>query len=269
MRESRVTFTMPELQPGPTALYAQVASILRSQIAVGDFGPGDALPPIENLCGKYRVSRVTVRQAIHMLAGEGLLISRRGRRVTVAKRDQTPTVDRFRDVADALSQPEPDHKIIVLGRTADVRLPDGVCFVGSPVASYCRIRKIHMSGRVPYCTMELFIDQSIVDRWPRGIERREKLAPLIINGTSPRITVARERIVVAAADFNEAKLLEYPMAGPVARMTRILCDQAGRAVYFGRFTYRGDRFGIEREHGPYVRKPWEHMRASTHDGKQS
>jgi len=259
MPHGATTASQPAIRPGPTALYAQVASIMRSQIASGAWAPEQSLPAIEDLCERYGVSRITVRQAIGMLAAEGLLVSRRGRRVTVAKRI-VPSQGQFHDIVDATVTPD-DHEIVVLAKERRATVAPELCFIGKPVPAYVRISKIHKAGGVPYCVMDVLIDQRIFDRWPRGIERRAKLAPLLLDSKTVRIARARERIVVAAADFDEAKWLDYPMAGPVARMTRVMCDEADNAVYFGRFTYRGDRFGVEREHGPYVRQPWDNMRA--------
>lgn len=249
-----------DLLRGPTALYAQVASIIRSQLKVGTWQAGAELPSIDELCESYNVSRITVRQAIQTLVTEGLLISQRGRRVIVSSRAGPVLAEKFRDVIDPLAKPQDDHEITVLERTDGVALPDGVCFFGKPTSAYVRLRKVHRESGVPYCAMEMYVDQSLFDSLPRGIEKREKLAPLLYKRGKRTIARGRERIIVAAADFEEAQLLEYPMAGPVARMTRILCNINDNAVYYGCFTYRGDRFGVERESGPYVKQPWEQLR---------
>lgn len=248
-----------DVEAGPTALYGQIASIIRSQINAGELLPDDDLSSIKELGERYGVSRITVRQAIQILVGEGLLISRRGRLVTVASRAASDRAGAFRDVVDPFAQPVDNHEIKVLERTDRVRLPEGVCFIGKPTTAYVRLRKVHGTGGLPYCTMEMYVDQALFNSLPRGIERRNKLAPLIIKRG---IKVGRERIIVAAADLEEARLLHYPMAGPVARMTRIFCDADDNVIYYGRFTYRGDRFGVEREQGPYVKQPWEQLAKS-------
>ncbi len=56
-----------------------VADAIRSRLAVGELRPGDRLPPERALAGQLGVGRMTVRQALHELAGEGLLVTRRGR----------------------------------------------------------------------------------------------------------------------------------------------------------------------------------------------
>ena len=59
--------------------YAQLASILRRQVAAGTFRPGDQLPSEAMLCRSYHVSPMTVRRTINMLAEEGVVSTAKGR----------------------------------------------------------------------------------------------------------------------------------------------------------------------------------------------
>ena len=53
--------------------YAQLATILRMQIAEGLYPPGDRIPSESSISKKYGVSPMTVRQAIGVLTEQGLL----------------------------------------------------------------------------------------------------------------------------------------------------------------------------------------------------
>ncbi len=57
----------------PTALYLQLAAILRAQIASGELSADDPVPSESQLEKTHRVSRVTVRKAIEVLRNEGLV----------------------------------------------------------------------------------------------------------------------------------------------------------------------------------------------------
>ena len=61
-----------------TPPYAQLAAILRAQIASGELRPGRALPSLTYLMQHYELSRNTVRRAIAVLADEGLIRTRPG-----------------------------------------------------------------------------------------------------------------------------------------------------------------------------------------------
>lgn len=59
--------------------YAQLANILRRQVAAGVFRPGDQLPSEAMLCRSYQVSPMTVRRTINLLAEEGVVSTAQGR----------------------------------------------------------------------------------------------------------------------------------------------------------------------------------------------
>ena len=58
--------------------YAQLANILRQQIAEGQFRPGDRLPSEAQLCERYDVSPMTVRRSINMLAAQDVVSTAQG-----------------------------------------------------------------------------------------------------------------------------------------------------------------------------------------------
>jgi len=71
---------MPEiLEESGIPLYQQLKNILKGQILSGVLKPGDRIPPETELCAKYGVSRITVRQAIHSLVEEGFLYRKQGK----------------------------------------------------------------------------------------------------------------------------------------------------------------------------------------------
>lgn len=55
-----------------------VAETLRRKIVVGDYAPGQLLPPEAALMEAFDVARTTIRDALRVLETEGLLEVRRG-----------------------------------------------------------------------------------------------------------------------------------------------------------------------------------------------
>ncbi len=66
-------------------LYAQLERILLRQIRDGTWKPGDRIPTEQELGQTYRVSRLTVRQALSRLTSDGLIERHRGRGSYVAR----------------------------------------------------------------------------------------------------------------------------------------------------------------------------------------
>jgi len=59
-------------------LYVQIAEALLEQIESGKFAPGDRLPTERALSERLSVNRMTVRNALHVLEMQGLIIRRQG-----------------------------------------------------------------------------------------------------------------------------------------------------------------------------------------------
>jgi len=60
-------------------LYYQLENILREKIKSGEYRPGDPFPTEDQLVQSYRVSRITVRQALASLEKDRLIIRTRGK----------------------------------------------------------------------------------------------------------------------------------------------------------------------------------------------
>jgi DNA-binding FadR family transcriptional regulator len=67
-----------------------VLSQLRRSIHLGHFGAGDRLPPERELARQLGVSRTTVREAVRVLEGEGLVEIKRGSSGGISVRPQSP-----------------------------------------------------------------------------------------------------------------------------------------------------------------------------------
>jgi len=60
-------------------LYYQLENILREKIKSGEYGRGDHFPTEDELVQSYKVSRITVRQALTSLEKDGLITRKRGK----------------------------------------------------------------------------------------------------------------------------------------------------------------------------------------------
>jgi GntR family transcriptional regulator len=237
----------PKFVAGSTTLYAQMASVLRSRIVSGEWPHDFEIPSIDELCAQYGLGRITVRQALQILASEGMVSSQRGRRtiVTFAPGDQE-AAQTFASMG-AVESESPDYSIQVISRTRVAELPATYWAVGSSRGPYMFLRKTDRSGDQPYALSNIYVAEDIYKRFPKGAETSSKLARLVIKFSKSPISVARERLRVAAADYEEADALGCDMATPVARVERAFCDATGRVLYYGNTTYRGDRYGVERD----------------------
>ena len=61
-----------------TPLYQQIAESVRREILDGELRPGDQLPPVRAMAVRWNCTPGTVQRAYKELAGQGLVVSRRG-----------------------------------------------------------------------------------------------------------------------------------------------------------------------------------------------
>lgn len=66
--------------------YTQLYEILADKISSGEWKPNDCLPTEKELCQRYALSRITVRDALNLLAKDGYIYRKQGKGTFVAVR---------------------------------------------------------------------------------------------------------------------------------------------------------------------------------------
>jgi GntR family transcriptional regulator len=225
--------------------YLQVASTLRRRIRDGRWAVGDRIATLEELEREFDVARVTVRQAIELLQGEGLVKSHQGRGTFVTK---APEHDRWLQLAtdwESLIAPIRDHVPQLLPADADTapRIEDAD---GTPAPGYVAIRSIQKRDGKPYAYARVHVAKHIHARAPKAFASRVALAVLSeMKGLA--IARAHQTVVVGAADLDAAQHLGIALNAPIAEARCIVADKDGVVIYVGEITYPGDyvRLNIE------------------------
>jgi GntR family transcriptional regulator len=84
-------------------LYKQVEKYIRELIESGEYDNGKLLPKEEELAKRFGISRNTVRQGIHDLVMEGLLVRRKGVGTIVASQSITTHLDEWHSFTQEMS----------------------------------------------------------------------------------------------------------------------------------------------------------------------
>lgn len=122
-----------------------------------------------------------------------------------------------------------------------------------PVAPrYMHIRKVHLQDGLPYGAFDLYLDADTYARFPAGADSADKIFVLMHRHAGIRAARGRESLLVEPADWDEARLLDYQVGMPIARVIRIIFDAAGKVVYAASNAYRGDRFRQDRTITSYL-----------------
>ncbi|MGV2981475.1 GntR family transcriptional regulator [Camelimonas sp. ID_303_24] len=237
--------------PGPQndndriALYIRLSRVFRQQIVSGAWGVGARLPTIAELGETYGVAAITVRQALRLLAHEGLVESTRGRGTFVTGAAHMLDPATGGPALEALANPE----IRILRRISPTVLPDSL-EATTAAAAYTRIDKVHFADGAPFALMEIYIDSDTYALFPSGADEVDRISVLFRR--YERATVVRDRQVfmIAYADRETAAHLACSLGTVLIHMRAWWFDQSDRVVFAGSFLYRGDRFALERG-GPH------------------
>lgn len=229
--------------------YARIADTIRQRIARGQWPTQTRLPTNEALAQEFGVSRVTVRQAVDILAREGVIEARQGLGTFVTG---TPAQDRWLKVETSLSALAEVHRdtspeiINIAESSAEPQLGPAD---GSAADRYVYMRRVHSREGQPYCVISIYLDENVFRRQPERF-RREVVIPILAGMRKPAIARARQTFTIGSADLEGSRLLNIPLSAPVAEVRRVFTTATGRVIYLGEVTYRGDYVRIEMDLKP-------------------
>lgn len=226
----------------PLPLWAQVCADLRRRVDAGEFVTG--VPGEHALVDQYEVSRHTIREALRVLRGEGVIRSERGRASTV---DTSPVSQNL-------------GSLYSLFRTLEERGIFQVSTVRrqSLTRNGTVARRLGVSGTTELVVIERlrFADDSplALDTSWLPADRARPLLDVDFTHHGLYDSFAREcgvlvdsgheRIEAVKAPEHVAALLEVPPASPVFLMERVAFG-AGSALEWRETFIRGDRFRLD------------------------
>jgi GntR family transcriptional regulator len=223
----------------PLPRYAQVADLLRSRIARGQWKPGEKLPSLPELQREFGVARVTVRQAVELLSRDGLVSAEQGRGTFVTAVPSRTRPLRLQTslskLADVYRDDKPKLTLIDESSAAPALTPED----GKPAPRYHFMRRVHSRNDEAYCVISIYLDERVFRQAPSRF-RRETVVPVLLELPKVKIARARQTLEVGAADVEVARHLDIPVNAPVAEVRRVCCTRDGTVVYLGEVTYRGD-----------------------------
>jgi GntR family transcriptional regulator len=221
--------------------------LLRDRIASGAL-PADArLPGEPDLAAEYGVSRVTIRRALDQLAGEGMVERRAGVGTFVRQGGGMlpPTVVDFADVFSHLKE---------MGRRTEVRLlafgyvvPPASIAAALGLAAGERAQRavrVRQMGGAPFSHLTTHVPERIGLTYSEAEMASQPLLALLERSG---LTVARAQQSIGAglAGPEVAQALQLEIGAPLISLTRLVQDEAGRAVEHLHALYRPDRFTFQ------------------------
>lgn len=239
----------PLLRDISSPRYAQLALLFRRRIERDVWPPGAQLPTLPALMREFAVARVTVRQAINLLARDGLVEAHRGRGTFVTGRP----VDRrglrlattLASLASIYRDDEPKLTLIEEASATPRLDPED----GIPAPRYRFLRRVHSRDGEAYCVISLFLDERVFRKAPARFRKRT-VVPVLLDLKDVRIAKAWQTLSIGTADVEVAQLIGMPVNAPVAEVRRVCRDESGTVIYLAEVTYRGDYIKLEMDLKP-------------------
>lgn len=229
----------------PLPRYAQVADALRNRIRRGTWQRGTAIPTVDRLMDEFSVGRVTVRQAIQMLAREGLLSPEQGRGTFVTadagSQRRLHVMTSLADLAGVYLGDAPElEQILETDDQPQLTPEDGRAAPGG----YVHMRRVHLREGQPYVVVSVYLARWVFERAPERF-RHELVIPILLDMPSVEIAGGRQTLDIAAADVEVARSLGLPVNAPIAEVRCLFVAPDNTVIYFAEGSHRGDYVHLE------------------------
>jgi DNA-binding GntR family transcriptional regulator len=219
--------------------YAQLANILRRQVAAGMFRPGDQLPSEAMLCQSYQVSPMTVRRTINLLAEEGVVSTVQGRGTFVKPLELGRAAFGLQELQDLFDDPALTVKLLDARIvSADERTARKLNLAAGDKAIYIR-RLLSINGEPAFYHREYLI----YDPTRPIVEAEMEATALrgLFDGTGSAM-LKRGELSVEACLLNEdeASILQAPLPMAAFYLEHLFYDFDNHPVSWGWFICRSD-----------------------------
>lgn len=225
--------------PGQPALkHVRVREYVRALVA--DSSPGSPAPSERELVRRFGVARMTVRQALDALVGDGLLERIPGKGTFVAQpRSRIGLLTSYTEDMAARGMHADGQTLIARVEQAGPGVARALGLSeGAPVVHWKRLRR---ADGQPMSIEDAYINETLVPGLLQPGMPVSLYDALAHRGLRP--TWAEDSIKADLASDDEAELLEIAAGDPVLRVSRrALASNA--PVVVSRSVYRSDRFTL-------------------------
>jgi GntR family transcriptional regulator len=224
-----------------STLYARIEETIATEIAQGEYRPGDQLPTEDELLQRFHVSRITVRRAIQNLVSRGLLEIRRGLGTFVL----SPRIEA--DLTKLTSFVE-DMKSV--GRRATARVvSQGVIAASARVAErlqlakgtkVMQIKRVRLADDMPISFDETYLPLSLGKQIVRNDLRLHPIFTLLEEEYGVPLVEADYELEAVIATKAVADALQVRVGSPIFQIERTSLTTGNQPVDYEVLSYRGD-----------------------------
>jgi GntR family transcriptional regulator len=227
-------------------LYIQLMRIFLEQINSGNWQLGQQIPTEEDLCKKYNVSKITVRQAINNLVADGYLIKIHGKGTFVAS--SLPVAGlamKTRLTEDMFGEEvKVDREIL----SAGLKMPphDAKGYLRTEGETHYFLGRRVVNGQ-PEFIEESYIPQDMLPDAGRLDIVKNSLYSVLQERAVKKIFKVVQTVEVVRADGDYAENLDVPDGTPVLAIHRLFLSADRTPVAYTKLLGRSDRYKFQTE----------------------
>ncbi len=224
-------------KPVANLLYTRIAERLRAEIDVGRYEAG-ILPTEAQLGERFDASRSTVRKALQVLRGEGLIVSRQGSGWRV-----TPTVPRMRLRVQASGEQGSEltaiacrHAVASNAVVSRFRIPAG--------SELLLVERVAVAAGVIVHRSETWFAPQVA---PGLDHQRAKTEPpaLLLSRLGHPIAGFEQFAEAVLSDTRDEEVVGVPPNSPILRVTRVALGENGLPLFLSLHRHPGSSTRVD------------------------
>jgi GntR family transcriptional regulator len=229
------------MKPSPKVpRYQGIADYVRGLVAAGQ--PGDRLPSDAELCERFGVSRMTARQAVQLLANEGLLYRRPGQGTFIASRRVARPLGSPLSFSENMRQRglEASSRLLTAELVEPALADVEALRLESAAQRVLLIERLRLADGVPMAIERAVLAPDLAPVLEADLEGASLHAAMEQLGRIP--TRAEAQVSARRATARERRLLGQDASGVVLCERRVIVDQAGVPLEHTETRYAAERY---------------------------
>ncbi|MDF1500280.1 MAG: GntR family transcriptional regulator [Anaerolineales bacterium] len=230
--------------------YVQLKDALMEEIEAKRWEPGDQLPPEQELCTLFGVSRTVVRQALQQLEFEGLVVRERGRGTFIAE----PKISSTSLVHSLMGFYEDMDKrgIEMVSDMLEQSLQPAGQHVGAylrldPVTPVVKLHRLRSIEQEPIVLVTSYLPYELCPGVLNEDFTHQSLYLYLDEACGLKVARGRRRIEAVSANQTEAEVLQIARGAPLIKMESVSYLRDGTPIEYFHGLFRGDRSCFEME----------------------
>lgn len=227
---------------GSKPLYLQLKDKLLERILSGAYQPEEKLPSERNLSKEFKISRITVREALKALSNEGFIYAQvgKGTYVNHIHFKQDTKLTGFTEQMKKKGK-EVTSKIIEF--TLELANQD----VMSKLELYSnnwiyKLKRIRYTNQKAVAIETAYIPEYLCKKLDEYDFSRESLYDVLRDQYGYQLVIAEQMVVASLANNSEHEIFEIEPPAAVLRMKRITRGAQKKVIEYVESVYRGDLY---------------------------